>query len=157
MISSDPIRADSTSPMTIAFWSKASDAWNGDQGMIGVGNMAGGGQFVMALWDGGDPIQWMYLRTGDVDGDKYITATNVTTWRHNVVVYTGSEADWYVNGELAFTGAEDNVGATPIMIGNSRACGDNNCSYQFHGMIDDVMVFDRALPIEDAQKLYRSY
>jgi len=86
---------------------------------------------------------------------------SVGTWYHIVVVYTGSDAVFYLNGtNIPYTpntgwntykGASmDSGGTLQTTIGGNR---QNNVS-QFLGIIDQVYIYNRALTQSEVSQLY---
>lgn len=68
--------------------------------------------------------------------------------------YSGSDMELWINGELdSFTSWSGKILSTSndLMIAQMLP-NDNN--YNFSGVIDDVRIYDYALPIEEIQKLY---
>jgi hypothetical protein len=75
-------------------------------------------------------------------------------WTHVAATYSGGDKKLYVNGELA---GESSAMMTPntaqvLRIGAGATEGAGN--YFFHGMIDDVRVYDRALSAGQVAGLY---
>jgi hypothetical protein len=71
-------------------------------------------------------------------------------WHHLVGIYDGGVMTLYVNGSLAasvpFPGTLRNGGPSPdrVLIGATR--DGSNSSFQWKGLIDEVAIYDRALP-----------
>ncbi|MAU34058.1 hypothetical protein CMN23_02935 [Candidatus Saccharibacteria bacterium] len=105
---------------------------------------------------------WLNLNT-DGSPSFYITDSNVTTseiiplnqWTHLVGVYDGSTRTIYRNGEVlvsnAKTGPISNYAGLTCQIGSVKDVSDR----YFRGSIDDVRIFDRALPAAEIQALYK--
>jgi hypothetical protein len=110
-----------------------------------------------------DPIiakgfDWMLSRgTGDeaiffcigVDSLSGTTNINDDQWHHVAAVYNGSKMDLYVDGQLDVSKSASGslyVSTTNVYIGGSP-------SQSFNGLIDDVLIYSRALSEEEIQEL----
>ena len=83
-----------------------------------------------------------------------ITSFEENTWHFLTVIYDGSIAVVYKNGEeLERFDASGNLGAGNFGFG---AAPDNNINdyYLFKGLIDDVRIYDRALSDDEIRALY---
>ncbi|MFA6552355.1 MAG: LamG-like jellyroll fold domain-containing protein, partial [Candidatus Paceibacterota bacterium] len=76
------------------------------------------------------------------------TALTENAWNHVVAVSDGSSVYLYVNGILDNTFAGAAIGFVPNKIGNDKF-GEH-----FHGAIDDIWVFSRALTATEIDALY---
>lgn len=99
-------------------------------------------------------IRWTVktnTRIKDLDSETELflnTLYNVT------VLYDGSDYEIYINGELdAFTSFSGLIQTTPIdlMIGQVLP---NNTQYNFKGILDDIRIYNYALPYSNIQSLY---
>jgi len=86
----------------------------------------------------------------------YFDSTIATNqWYHFVMVRDGSVNKYYVNGQLAGTAASNSGGSTAypynkLVIGTSRTRNDGF----FDGVIDDIQIYNCALPDSSIQALY---
>ena len=102
-------------------------------------------RFVLPLENGGDVCR----APGIVAND----------WRHVVAVWDGTEQRLYVDGQLAeraptrgLTLDGGSLGNAQTTIGRRAADGSRLC---FHGLIDELAVYARALPETDIYALYQ--
>lgn len=95
--------------------------------------------------------------TGEFDELAYTHSTNLDEWYH--ITYTYDDAanthSMYINGNLVKT--EDNYVSIgydthPLIIGADVE--NETLSYFFHGLIDDVRIYDRALTESEVETLY---
>lgn len=95
------------------------------------------GRWRMGVGAGEDPSLFYYL--GDIPGARI--ATN--RWTHLVMTSDGVSVRWYVNGESSdvYDNFPRNVTA-PLLIGGVGG----EMKYPFHGVIDEVLFYQKALP-----------
>lgn len=111
-------------------------------------------QMLLTKWQGDGPHAYQVMMHGDAgrivfrwgtDGDDLVTGEAVLpdqTWTHVAAVYDGSSLSLYVNGEQAGSIAHAvsaSANDAPVIIGG-RADG-----YPFDGILDRVMIYNRAL------------
>jgi len=76
-------------------------------------------------------------------------------WNHHAVTYDGSVVRYYVNGLPV---AEDrralNTTASPLYIGTGFDLGPNR---QFEGLVDELLILNRALPPSEVKALFESH
>ena len=84
------------------------------------------------------------------------TSVNNNTWYHAAVTYDGTTAKLYLNGAL-----EDSKLSSMNMNTNSRVTIGRyqnpryfNKNFHFDGLIDEVEIFNRALPASEIQAIY---
>ena len=125
-----------------------SQAWDAGQEYLGwqvlVDNNKGGERF-------GDGLQ-----TPDVTGT---TDVNDGEWHHFAMVRNGTSTALYVDGD-----AEDTDTVSFYVYDTKFRIGDGSYVYTgnptlkggpFNGIIDDVMIFDKALSAEEVEQLYQ--
>ncbi len=74
-------------------------------------------------------------------------------WYHIVVTYNGSVMEMYVNGVKADSKQyHDKIkkNSNPMLIGKS------GFKEYFYGLIDEVMIYDRALSAKEVKQLYKA-
>ncbi len=99
----------------------------------------------LSLWGGAEP-------PGDpLTSDTAITANN---WYHIVITYDSSNAYMYINGveEDSNTGLTYNTSDTDLNIGKLY----NYDEHFTDGLLDEVMIFSRALSASEVAELYAS-
>jgi len=97
-----------------------------------------------------------YIGDGSWWQDHVTTTSSYTLqkWTYVVGVYDGSNLKIYIDGSL------DNSKSTSVTFGtNSKHVyiGNGIGSYYFHGMIDEVHIYDRALSADEISDLYNYY
>ena len=128
-------------PYSITAWIKTTDT----EADI-VGNGVGPGHFLLMSYRGVvRGHQWTAASGNVIDGK---TVVNDDRWHHVAQVVDDKRITLFVDGvadaSAAFVG--ERIGASsPVVIG---ARSRNRGSYNFAGSLDDVCVFDRALPAE---------
>ena len=116
-------------------------------------NKAYGGEGTWTLEPNGTMNYWFGAGGGDKDPYKgyLLPALKLNQWTHVAVVrnMTTRTVTWYTNGKVTFTGrAAHSVKASP----NSLLIGKGYVR-NFHGMLDNVGVFNRALSAEEIRRL----
>jgi hypothetical protein len=144
---------------TVSAWIRG-HAWDdGVRCTFFSGDIAGNNRSVTIRVDPADSKVEMYvwntLNVGHtIKGGTALTA-NGATWYHVVGTYDGSNLKLYVNGSsdavaVAHTGNLDDI-TGDYRIGS---CGDG--SQFFHGEIDEVGLWDRAITSAEVTSLYNS-
>ena len=77
-------------------------------------------------------------------------------WHHVLVRVENNVPDFYVNGILAGKYADTIFTRTPTGNTNPLQIGRRDDGLYFNGMIDEVMIFDRALSPEEIHALYHN-
>lgn len=86
----------------------------------------------------------------DVDSETEL-ATN--TWYNVTVLYSGSDVEIYLNGELdAFTTWSGTLLTTPISLTIGQVL-PTNPNYNFAGELDDIRIFNYALSVAQIEQL----
>lgn len=102
----------------------------------------------------------------ETNGNKFFryskTGVNYrdNNWHHAVAVFDHHRPTihFYVNGDISdgissfIDGTNDKSGPMDLIVGNN----DGHSGYQFNGLIDDLMIFDRALSSSEAKSI-RAY
>lgn len=78
---------------------------------------------------------------------------NANEWNHLVITFNSEELKEYINGELYQT---SQCTGQPFGKGANLTLGNWMNIFPYHGLIDEFMVFDRALSAEEVQDLYGS-
>jgi hypothetical protein len=81
-------------------------------------------------------------------------AAEVGQWQHVVLVYEGSNVYMYFNGAFATSNLFTGSGGDTV---NTMHIGTNpvtNWNEYFHGVVDDVRVYNRALTAQEVRELY---
>lgn len=132
-----------------------------DAVMVKRGHGYEDGWFWSITGNAGDfgPGKMLYQVSGGNDPESLSSSIiPLFSWTHLLIVYhIGSNTvDMYINGELDATGFDippPNADTYEnLYIGQDSASAYNN--YNFHGVIDDIMIFDRALSEAEIDSLY---
>ena len=94
----------------------------------------------------GNEAAFFCIGVGSVLGSTNI---NDNQWHHIAGVYDGSKMLLYVDGKL--DGSE--VVSGSLNISGSNVCIGGSPSDSFNGLIDDVFIYDRALPEDQIEQL----
>lgn len=154
--------------LTVATWFKVSRYATYGR-ILNRGNVEKGGGFGLTVGGtyGGKPQKSAFsVKLGD--GKSVVVRlerfAELNKWYHIAGVYDGRTAKYYINGEVAGTtavpdDARNGVIAEPpgvdLMVGKCsvrRPWRDTH----INGMLDEVMIFDRALSEAQVRQLYRS-
>ncbi|MDP3989038.1 MAG: LamG domain-containing protein [bacterium] len=143
---------------TLSAWYRPesfTDAWGGAgfimaDGQDCCGNTGGVG---IHLTTGQKPRGFFW----DTSGQKVVLGNNsrIGEWNHVVLVFDGTSLTIYQDGVYAnsstFAQTSVNVNASDFYISNQFATN----FYRFHGDIDDVRVYNRALSTDEVNHLYK--
>jgi prepilin-type N-terminal cleavage/methylation domain-containing protein len=142
------------SPYTISVWFNPNDLSNN-------GAIFGKEYYEYQFDLQGSLLRWtQYNTTGSGVIGLARTITSANTWYHAVATFDGTTAILYVNGSAvttdnAFYGtARDIANQTRIGTGYSHNLAQQ--LYYFHGLIDDVRIYNRALTTSEVQQLYNN-
>lgn len=85
---------------------------------------------------------------------------NVDTWTHCVINFTPTEVQAWVNGELCVKKSREydlyfDSPDEPIYIGNNLAVGEGSNNH-FHGVLDELRIYNRELTRNEIQILYKN-
>lgn len=140
--------------ITVNFWMKIGQVYDREAYPLSHGNWEN--RWKISITNGG--ARWTAktnraINAGIKDLDsktKFIT----DKWYNITALYSGSDFEVYVNGELdSFSSWSGAILQTTIdlMIGQVLP---NNRNYNFKGVIDDVRLYDYALSVAEIKKLY---
>jgi hypothetical protein len=138
------------SPRTVAAWvmSAVPDASGCCPTPFGWGAPAASGGFGSAVRDG---TWWFWGYQDDIDTRVAVDQE----WNHHVVTYGASVVRYYLNGRQVAEGRRAlNTTVSPLVIGGGF---DRAPSRHFTGLVDELLIFNRALSPDDIEALYRSY
>ena len=136
--------------ITINFWIKVGEFFDRESYPLSHGNWENRWKISITT----KHIRWtVKTNTGikDLDSETELVANTL----YNVtVLYDGSDYEIYINGELdAFTSFSGLILTTPIdlMIGQVLP---SNTQYNFKGVLDDIRIYNYAIPYSTIQSLY---
>ncbi|MEV7968783.1 LamG-like jellyroll fold domain-containing protein [Sphaerisporangium sp. NPDC088356] len=133
--------------MTLMAWVKpaALDNWR----QVLMKEFTGGMSYGLYASDGSQPNGWA-VNTDGTEGNVYPPrGLPLNTWSHIAVTYDGAKLQFYVDGTMTaerdFSGSLRADGG-PLRIGGNSVWGEH-----FSGLIDEVRVYNRALPETEIQ------
>lgn len=165
-----------TSAVSVSLWAKpnAWDMTNGSNSDVMLGCLSTGG-FQVYLQNTGSQVttlKWLLRVTDTGSGSEGYIEANMNTattealdgWKHIVGTYDGTTAKLYVNadGSTGITNATSASGASikyhasnarPIVLG-ADAAGDTTAENFYHGLLDEVAVFNSALSSSDVTSIF---
>ena len=100
-------------------------------------------------------IRWTIKTTTGVKDVDSETELKLDSLYNITAIFDGSDFEIYINGKLdAFTTFSGKLLTTTInlMIGQVLP---GNTQYNFKGVLDDIRIYDYAIPYSEIQKLYR--
>lgn len=146
---------DQAGELTMAGWFYTDELAYG-QGYMGFRSGSGDGEFYLIQLNNGV----MECRFVSTDGfHEYVSPQNTAipqVWQHIAWVYTGSEIQLFVNGNLIGSSNASGVFASPSCpfgIGKSLLGGFN---FVYGGRIDEVSVWTKALDATDLQDMMQN-
>lgn len=140
--------------LTVSCWMKASEFTGGEQQIVGNYN---GGQssqhYQLRLLD--DTVEWV-IDDGSTGTFANVSAVTTGSWYHVVGVFRSdiSSMRAYVDGaknlDRSYSGSIPDFQTASTRLGTRS--DENN--WNFHGSIDDVRIYDRALSTPEVKALY---
>ncbi len=108
-------------------------------------------------WDGANQRFQAWLHTRSGDAFVYSHPVSLNQWNHVAFVFDGAEIRMVVNGELHdVTATPGNTvlysGSTPALILGNDSPG--NRKRDFNGSIDEVAIYNTALPTQEVRSHY---
>lgn len=136
--------------ITVNFWIYIDQLYDREQYPISHGN-----------WDqrwkvsiSNNKIRWTINTTGgitDLDSESYITKGQ---WYNITGYYSGQDMELYINGRLdAFKYFNGGINSSSVDLTLGQTV-PNNTQYNFNGKIDDVRLFNYALPYNEILQFY---
>ena len=136
--------------ITLNFWIKIGQFYDREQYPISHGNWEN--RWKISITN--KKIRWtIKTTTGTKDLDSE-TELKLDSLYNVTAIYSGSDFEIYINGKLdAFTTFSGKLLTTTIdlMIGQVLP---GNTQYNFKGVLDDIRIYDYAIPYSEIQKLY---
>lgn len=139
-----------TESITLNFWMEIDNFFDREQYLISHGNWENRWKISIS----NKRLRWtVKTETGITDLDSE-TILKLDSLYNVTVVYSGSDMEIYINGKLdafKYWGGQINQTTIDLSIGQSLP-GDNN--YCFNGVLDDIRIYDYALPLNEITALY---
>ena len=146
-------------PYSVSAWVN----WNGNTGYNTAVSQDGTNVSAFFLQYRGDTHQFSFTTLGTDSTSaatytaQWTTVPTANTWYYLVGVYTGSQIQLYVNGTLAATtSVAASFSATGSTVLGASKFGSGTRVDYFHGSVDEVQLFSRALTATDVSTLYGS-
>ena len=108
-------------------------------------------------WHGGREILFRLNTTSGTYHLYSTTKINTNEWYHIVATYDGSKMRIYINGKL-----DSEMPASGDIVDHDQVCDYIGIYpwgnvYKFHGIIDEVYIWDRALTPQEVKERYEMY
>lgn len=134
---------------TMNFWMKISAFYEREQYPMSHGNWENRWKVSIS----NRRLRWTVKTTAgtkDVDSETELVAD---TWYNITTLYSGSDFEVYLNGELdGFTSWSGTILPTTIALTIGQVL-PNNQSYNFNGVLDDIRIYNFALSVDSIQSL----
>lgn len=145
-VARDPALDIDGEELTLSFMLKP-EAYNGNAAFLTKGDY----QFGIIQAD--EEHLEFYLNTGTKTTLRAALPENwVGRWHHVAAIYDGEKMELFVDGKLldsvSCSGAIRNA-PYQVILGKSAELRDSHRGYIYHATLDQVRIFDRALPISD--------
>jgi hypothetical protein len=141
------------SPRTIMLWFKTPSNWGDSyQVVIQYGGNSPGSKFGIYIPDYWSRTLSFWGEQSDFAGS---TPLQLNTWYHGAVTYDGSVRTLYLNGQYETSLAQPlntQINAGGFTIG--RTSSFDNITSQWNGLVDEAMIFNRALSAEEIAAIY---
>jgi len=147
-----------TTVMTVSAWIKTDGS--GMSGNWG-GIVSDGGILAFQKWQlrrDNDNVYEFVWDNQSYTSSAYTDATNIEDdeWHHIVGVYDGSQMKLYVDGILADTHNYSGTISSSTSFSIGRYESSAPTYYYFQGIISDVMIWNKALTIEEIKDIYKN-
>ncbi len=134
---------------TINFWMKIGAFYEREQYPMSHGNWENRWKVSIS----NRRLRWTVKTTTGVKDVDSETELATDTWYNITGLYSGSDFEVYLNGELdAFTSWSGTILPTTIALTIGQVL-PNNQSYNFNGVLDDIRIYNYALSVDSIQAL----
>lgn len=147
----NPVPYQITGEMSISLWIQPTDI-NNWRALVTKWEGFNIGSFYLGINPGPQAVRWNVDDPVPVEGDSI----KINQWTHVVATYDKNFTKVYENGvlvnQVAYTGDLANVTAN-LLIGSQN--NDSTITfYNFNGLMDDVLIYDRALDATEVAIIY---
>lgn len=136
--------------ITVSFWIKTGEFFDRESYPVSHGNWEN--RWKVSITD--RHIRWTVKTdsgTKDLDSE---TGLKLNTLYNITAVYNGTDFEIYINGELdAFSTFSGLIQTTSVDLTFGQVLPGNN-QYNFKGVLDDIRIYNYALPYSSIQALY---
>ena len=142
---------------TVSVWFQRTGQWWNYQGIVNNGYYTNGSwEIRMGRENEGTLLGGGVLTTADPRPWDFSTYASQNTWHHVVMTYDGSSLAFYLDGAVVGIQRRDSGNIltrnTPLTIGQA---GPGTVNEYFHGFIDDIRIYGRALSADEVGMLHR--
>jgi len=155
----NPLSGTGNGDFTISVWTKTSKTTDNWIYFFGE-NLVGGEEGIRTLINnkGQVVVQITDLTRGSSNSSSITSSTTLSnhSWHNIVIVRHNSSLALFINGKysssiLSSQSLKSNEFSNSITVG----VRSTNWNYPFHGQIDDLKIYNRALPSSEVQLLYQ--
>ncbi|MFU8860745.1 MAG: LamG-like jellyroll fold domain-containing protein [Cyclonatronaceae bacterium] len=98
-------------------------------------------------------IRWTINTTGGITDIDSETTVERLKWYNVTALYSGDDMELYIDGKLeAFKYWSGSINPSPVDLTIGQIVPNNN-QYNYNGKLDDIRLYDYALPYEEIQRL----
>jgi hypothetical protein len=144
---------DRSESVSLAVWAKLDSADSSGADVVTLGD-----HFMLRLFNGSSGARGYYYNGSSWQYAQQSAVVQGMGWRHYAVVLTqGSSLKLYVNGVEAASIAVSAAVSWPGQGQNTRFAshGNGQTNFDFNGAMDDVRIYNRAMPPSEVYQLYR--
>ncbi|MCB1192610.1 MAG: DUF1554 domain-containing protein [Leptospiraceae bacterium] len=149
----DDVLPGEANPRTLCAWVKPSSLPSSDgktHTIANYGSVAGGQGFGLAVFRDAGTVYKLRFTGGTGTNLDYTTKLSVGKWSHVCATYDSTDVRLYLDGTEVNSGA---FSLSTTLSGSSLTIGSTGSSNYFDGNIDDVRVYNRALPLNQIRSL----
>jgi len=144
--------------ITFAAWIKPENDTTANMYIVSKWDNADGSrQYSLFYSDSNDRFQCNISNDGADWTESFgTTGISYATWVHIACVYNDTDVRLYVNGVLDSNGADNPAAHTTGIFNGDQSfrVGGENADLYFDGLIDEVIIFDRALDAFEILEMY---
>lgn len=135
--------------ITINFWMKIGAFYNREQYPLSHGNWENRWKVSIS----NNRLRWTVKTNVGIKDLDSETPLVLNTWYNVTVLYSGSDFEIYLNGNLdAFSSWSGTILPTTIDLTIGQVL-PNNQNYNFQGVLDDIRIYDYALSVQQIENL----
>ncbi len=140
--------------ITVSFWMRLDEYFDREAYPISHGNWEN--RWKISITPGTNMLRWTVKSTDGVKDLDTKAALLKNVFYYVTTVYDGKKFEIYLNGELnASTTFSGQILQTPIDLTLGQVLPNNN-AHNFKGVLDDIRIYNQALPADEIRSLYKS-